>query len=132
MADISPTNTSPGIPAGAQKTANENIAQWDVCYAVSGTESAIADVATEAKTDVDGIALRAATSGNIVYLATTGDSIDTGISLTTGLTYYLSDTGGIMPESDLTTGDWVVRVGIGSTTAQYLDVDIKNYARQYG
>ena len=79
-----------------------------------------ASVSTDA---VVGLTITPGVNGG--YLATGGSIILVGATMAVGVTYYLGSTPGeIVPESDVSTGDAVTRIGTASTTTQ-LDLDIK-------
>lgn len=65
-----------------------------------------------------GVALNGASAGQPVAIQTEGD-ITIGGTVVVGEIYVLSDTaGGIMPEGDLETGDYVAVLGVGISTTQ--------------
>ena len=81
-----------------------------------------ASVSTDA---VVGLTITPGVNGGYGYLATGGSIILVGATMAVGVTYYLGSTPGeIVPESDVSTGDAVTRIGTASTTTQ-LDLDIK-------
>lgn len=72
---------------------------------------------TAAKAVVGGIALHAASAGQPLAVQT-GGRITIGGTVTVGEIYVLSGTaGGIAPEGDLATGDYVSKIGVGVTAA---------------
>jgi predicted transcriptional regulator len=76
-----------------------------------------ADHATVAKHAVDGIALNNAASGQPVAYLEDG-VIAAGATVTVGEIYVLSGTaGGIAPEADLASGDFVSVIGVGISAA---------------
>lgn len=91
------------------------------------------------KTDAD-LSLAAATIAGICLvggaldswgvMATNGPVILTGPTLVTTEVIFASGTPGkMMPDSDLTSGDWVGQVGMPTST-QVLDIAIKNFGHQ--
>jgi hypothetical protein len=63
-----------------------------------------------------GIALNGASDGQPLQILRSGD-ITIGATMTAGIPYYLSSTaGGLCPVADLTTGKYVVLVGIAKST----------------
>lgn len=73
---------------------------------------------------------KAAADGDTVLVASTGPLI-IGATLAVGVTYYISDTaGGIMPAADLTTGDFVTRLGTATSTS-ILQLDLDATGVQY-
>lgn len=64
------------------------------------------------------LALTKAAADNDYLIAAMTGKLILGATLVVGTTYFLSDTsGGIMPEGDLATGNWVVRVGVAETSS---------------
>lgn len=64
-----------------------------------------------------GIALNGASDGQPLAVQTDGE-VTIGAALTAGLDYYLSDEpGGICPQADLATGDYVTLVGVAISTS---------------
>lgn len=83
------------------------------------------DSATSAVRVLVGIALNGASAGQPLRVQTAG-SITIGGTVAVGTVYILSDTaGGIMPSTDVETGDYVSIVGIATTTGIIL-LDITN------
>ena len=69
--------------------------------------------------DKIGIAVGTASGASqIVGIQTTGSpTIGAGASVTAGAAYYVSTTaGGICPEADITTGDFICYVGVGNSS----------------
>lgn len=63
-----------------------------------------------------GVALNGASNGQPLAVATDGD-ITIGATLTAGLDYYLSDDpGGVCPQADLASGDYVTLIGVAVST----------------
>lgn len=64
-----------------------------------------------------GIALNGASLNQPIDVQTEGE-VTIGGTMTAGLDYYLSDDpGGICPQADLASGDYVTLVGVATTTA---------------
>lgn len=73
----------------------------------------------------EGIALTPGVADGYGVVAFNGGIILVGATMTVGTTYLASRTaGGIMPDADRTTGDYVTILGTASTTTQ-LDLNIK-------
>ena len=92
---------------------------------LSGTSYLLADAnASSALAAAEGIAITPGVSGGYGLIATGGAIILVGTTMVVGTTYIVSDTaGGIMPDADRSTGDYVTRLGTASTTTQ-LDLSI--------
>jgi hypothetical protein len=92
----------------------------------SGTTYVLADAnASAALAAAEGIAITPGVSGGYGLMATGGGIILVGTTMTVGETYLVSDTaGGIMPNADRSTGDYVTRLGTASTSTQ-LDLSIQ-------
>lgn len=70
-----------------------------------------------AEAAVVGIAMAGGSTGDTITYITSGD-VNLGATLGVGTSYYLSETaGGIQPQADLTTGEYVTFLGIGITAA---------------
>lgn len=64
-----------------------------------------------------GIALNGASAGQPLSVLTSGP-VTIGATLTAGVAYYLSDTpGGICPVADIGTGEYVVFLGLATSTS---------------
>lgn len=75
---------------------------------------------------VRGIAVTPGVSNGYGYVATSGSIILVGATMAIGETYYLGATAGeIIPDADLTTGNYVTRLGTASSATQ-LDLSIAN------
>lgn len=135
MADIVVTAANVLKGANAQTTsgtAGEAITAGELVY-IDGTDSnkiKLADAdASEAASTLVGIALHATASGQPILYATKGD-VNPGGTVVVGEIYVASGTaGGIAPEGDLATNDWLVVFGYGTTTS-IIDVDIKVVGKQ--
>ena len=79
-----------------------------------------ADANDSAKNKVDGVAWSYGGDGEQGVIVTgNGAVLNLGATLTKDTTYVLSATAGkIVPESDLTTDDYIVRIGTASSTSQ--------------
>jgi len=81
-------------------------------------EHLLADADTDAASEVDGLAISNGEDGREMWIAPAGARCNFGATLTAGTVYALSATaGGIAPEADLATGDYIVVVCIGEGTA---------------
>lgn len=80
--------------------------------------------ASAALAAAEGIAMTPGVSDGYGVVAFSGSIILVGTTMTVGETYLVSDTaGGIMPNADRSTGDYVTRLGTASSTTQ-LDLSI--------
>lgn len=70
-----------------------------------------------AETDVFGIALNGASSGQPLEVML-GGTLTIGGTVAAGVTYILSESGGICPDADGTTNDYKVTIGVGTSTAK--------------
>lgn len=102
-------------------TAGETITAGQVVYidTSDNNEIKLADCdSSSATATVAGIALTGASNGQPIKYAPSGE-ITIGATVTVGELYVLSGTaGGIAPEGDLATGDYVSFLGIGTTAAR--------------
>ena len=91
----------------------------------SGTTYVLADAnASSALAAAEGIAITPGVSGGYGLIATGGSIILVGTTMVVCTSYIVSDTaGGIMPDADRSTGDYVTKLGTASTTTQ-LDLAI--------
>jgi hypothetical protein len=81
--------------------------------------------ASAATAAVKGVAVTPGVDGGYGYVATAGSIILVGTTMAVGETYHVGSTAGaIVPDADLTTGDYVSRIGTGASTTQ-LDLSIK-------
>lgn len=127
--DLSLTAANVVPSAGYQFTdgiAGETITAGQTLY-YKETDSrywkADSDSATSAVRVLVGIALNGASAGQPVRVQTAG-SITIGATVTVGTIYVLSDTaGGIMPQADLETGDYVSIVGVATTSSAILMIN---------
>lgn len=122
MADLSITATNVAKVAGETETltAGETITAGQTVYkdTADNNKAKLADCDdTAAKATVFGIALNGGASGQPIVVQKTG-KINVGATLTVGEIYVLSGTpGGIAPEGDHATGDYVSLLGVGLTAA---------------
>lgn len=127
MADI--TVTAANVKAGANAvvktvTAGVAINAGQVVYQdTSDKKYKLADADAQATARVAGIALNDAAADQPLEVQTDGD-IDVGGTVVVGEVYLVSVTaGGIAPEADVLTGDYVSIIGIG-TVANKLKMQI--------
>jgi hypothetical protein len=81
--------------------------------------------ASSATAAVKGVAVTPGVDTGYGYVATSGSIILVGTTMTVGETYHVGATAGtIVPDADLTTGDYVSRIGTGASATQ-LDLSIK-------
>lgn len=132
MADL--VQTAANVVSGAGATVREAIAEASITagqpvYAdASSTPPGKLQPAEGAdsitQVSVVGIALNSAAVGQPVVYQTAGQ-INLGATLQVGHEYFVStNTGGIMPQTDLTSGDWSFRLGTAiSTSLLQLDLD---------
>lgn len=100
------------VRAGATITAGQAVYQD-----LTDLEYKLADADTDAASEFAGIAITDGVDGRDMLIAPPGARINFGATLTAGTIYTLSTTaGGICPESDLTSGDYVVVLAIGAGT----------------
>lgn len=68
---------------------------------------------------IRGVAITPGVDGGYGYVAINGNIILVGTTMAVGETYYVGQTAGsIVPDADLTTNDYVSRVGTASSTTQ--------------
>lgn len=122
-ADLSVTaaNVVAGSDAVIDRTHNAgaSVSAGQVVYLDSTTKNwKLADddgASVEIRTPI-GIALHAAASGQPLAVQK-GGSITIGATMTAGIVYFLSSTGGgICPVADLTTGKYVSLIGVATST----------------
>jgi glutamate synthase domain-containing protein 3 len=121
MADLS------GITA-VRPTANTQtkIVQYNATVAVgqslvkSGTKYVLADAnASAALAASEGIAMTPGVADGYGIMATGGNVILVGTTMTVGENYLVSRTsGGVMPNADKTSGDYITRLGTAATATQ--------------
>lgn len=128
MADLSITAANVATGAGAKVlrgTAGATVTAGDACY-LDGADGRfkLGDCTTSAATaKVVGIALNGASAGQPLALITSG-ALTAGATLTVGEVYVLSEAGGIAPEGDLLSDDYVTVLGVG-ISATVLAVNIQ-------
>lgn len=112
----------------AYSVAGETITQGAMVYKSSTTDRmmlADSNSATAAARTPVGIALNAASAGQPLAVALSGD-VTIGATLTPGVAYYLSDTpGGICPVADVSAGEYPCVVGM-ATSASVLRIGIQS------
>jgi hypothetical protein len=93
---------------------------------LSSGKYVIADAnASSALAAASGVAMTPGVTDGYGVVALSGSIILVGTTMTVGETYLVSDTaGGIMPNADRSTGDYVTRLGTASSTTQ-LDLAIQ-------
>lgn len=86
----------------------------------SGTKYVLADAnASSALAAAEGIAVTPGVDNGYGVMANGGGIILVGTTMTVGETYLVSDTpGGIMPNADRSTTDYVTRLGTAASTTQ--------------
>jgi 3D (Asp-Asp-Asp) domain-containing protein len=94
--------------------------------ALSSGKYMVADAnASAASAAAAGIAMTPGVTDGYGVVAFDGSIILVGTTMTVGETYLVSDTaGGIMPNADRSSGDYITRLGTASTTTQ-LDLAIQ-------
>ena len=121
MADLS------GITAvRPTSTTQTKIVQYNATVAVgqtlvkSGTKYVLADAnASAALAAAEGIAMTPGVADGYGVIAYAGSVILVGTTMTVGETYVVSDTaGGIMPNSDKGSTDYITRLGTAATATQ--------------
>lgn len=120
MADLS------GITAvRPTATTQTKIVQYNATVAVgqtlvkSGTKYVLADANASAAAAAEGIAMTPGVADGYGIIAYAGSVILVGTTMTVGETYVVSDTaGGIMPNSDKASTDYITRLGTAATATQ--------------
>lgn len=122
MADLSgitavrPTSTTitRSVKAGATCSIGQTV-QFDT----TDNEQKLADASAQATARTTGIVMTSGVDGGYMIIATGGEVELVGASMTIGDSYVQSATaGGIAPEADLTTNDWVTNIGRAKTATQ--------------
>lgn len=92
----------------------------------SGTSYVLADAnASATVAAAEGIAVTPGVDGGYGIIATGGSIILVGTTMTKGDTYLVSrNAGGIMPNADRQSGDYITRLGTAASTTQ-LDLSIQ-------
>lgn len=122
MADISVTAANVTWVSGARPRVvkgGATITPGQAVYLNTSTnEYELADADTDAASEFAGIAISNGENARDMIIAPPGAVINFGATLAAGTIYTVSATaGGICPDTDLTTGDYVVVVAIGAGTA---------------
>ena len=136
MADLSITAAQVDTDSTGQTDtliASVAITAGQVVYKTSGSQAALADNDVDAATaKVHGIAVCDAAAGQSVTIQRTGTpTIGAAASITAGAVYVLSSTaGGIAPEADLDTNDYVSIIGVG-TSDDKIRLTISNTGLQH-
>ena len=122
MADVSGiTAVRPGSSATQVRIVQygATIAAGDVLVRSSG-KYVLADAnASAALAAAEGIAITPGVDNGWGLMAFGGPIILVGATLAVGTRYMLSDTAGkIMPDSDVSSGEWSTHLGTGATTTQ--------------
>lgn len=122
MVDISQTAANVTWVSGNRPVAvkaGATIAAGQPVYLNTTTlEYELCDADTDAASNFAGISLTGGVDGRDMLIAPPGAVINWGATLTAGTIYTLSTTaGGVCPEADLATGDYVVVLAIGAGTA---------------
>lgn len=86
----------------------------------SGAKYVLADAnASATLANAEGIAVTPGVNDGFGIMASGGDVVLVGTTMVVGETYLLSPTpGGIMPNGDRATGDYVTRLGVASSTTR--------------
>jgi hypothetical protein len=120
-----------GITA-VRTTSNTRIEQGTYGATVSAGQPVYKDVAdskwkladsndTAAKASVVGIAVTPGVDAGGAIIAKGGSIVLVGTTMTVGKPYYVGATAGsLVPESDLTTGDYVSKVGTASSATEMI------------
>ena len=137
MADLTltPSSVLPGSNAVIDDSskAGETIVAGKAVYRSATTKLwmlADSDSATAEVRKAVGIAVNGANAGQPLHVQTGGD-ITLGAVLTAGATYFLSNTaGGICPDADVGSGEYVCQLGIAKTTSVLaMAIQFPNIAR---
>lgn len=98
------------------------IAVGEVLYRHTDGEHLLADADASALTKaVRGISVTPGVDGGQGIMATGGNIIFVGATMTVGVTYFLGPTAGqVVPYGDLSTGDYVVRLGTAKTATEII------------
>lgn len=98
------------------------IAAGDALYRHTDNEHLLADADASALTKVvRGIAITEGVDGGQGLIATGGNIIFVGATMTAGVTYFLGPTAGdVVPYGDLSTGDYVVRLGTAKSATEII------------
>lgn len=140
MADLSITAANVVAASDAsllQVTAGETITAGQPVYkdTADNNEYKLCDHEAQASAVVAGVALNGASDGQPMRIITTGN-LNPGATVTVGEIYCASGSvgtgnaaGGICPEGDLASGDFVTVLGIGTTTSNIaIDIQVSGVA----
>jgi hypothetical protein len=106
------------VPYGATISAGQPVVLSGSSYVPADANASAALAASTA------IAITPGVSGGYGLIALTGSIILVGTTMVVGTTYLVSPTaGGIMPDADRVTGDYVTKLGTASSATQ-LDLSI--------
>lgn len=132
MSDLSITATSVAKGAGAKvkhgNTGTAALTAGQPIYIDATTGLAEKSRANAAGTYLaDGVALHASSPGQPIAYAAKAPAFIPGATLVKGVTYVVSAAaaGGIAPQADLTTGNFVCVLGV-ATSASVLNLDLTN------
>lgn len=91
-----------------------------VYFDTSDSEYKLADSDNTSTTaSVKGVAITPGVDGGYGYIAKKGSIVLVGTTAAVGETYYVSNTpGGIAPDADIGTGDFISRIGTASSATQ--------------
>lgn len=130
MADLTITAANVIAASGATinwGTAGATITAGQAVYkdSADNNDYKLCDADAAGTANCDGIALCGASDGQPIAVITQGN-LNPGATVAVGTVYAVSTTaGGIAPEGDLASGDYVTTLGIG-TTASNIKIDINN------
>tara|TARA_B100000927_G_scaffold278638_1_gene261494 strand:- start:194 stop:610 length:417 start_codon:yes stop_codon:yes gene_type:complete len=120
MADLSITAANVIAAAGAtlkSGTAGATVTAGQVVYLdTSDSKFKVADATDANAYAAYGVALNGASNGQPIDVCVKSNDLDIGATLTVGEVYVLSESGGIAPVGDLTTGDYAVVIGVANAT----------------
>ena len=132
MADITITVANTRLGTGAQLekvTAGESVTFGQPVYkhAADNSEYKRCDASASGTADCDGIAWGYADDGeHFMLLKVASGNVNLGATLTKGTAYVVSaTTGGIAPESDLASGEYVSHIGVATSTSN-LQLNVNN------
>lgn len=125
MADLSQTATSVVTSGQSGVKTAEGIAGGTITAgmpvyadATANYKLKAADATSLAKAAVVGIALNGGATGQPIEYVIRDPALNVGATLAVGQTYVVSATaGGIAPEADITTGQFVTLLGVANTTS---------------
>lgn len=123
MADLSITPTDVDVvtsTSGSFVQFGETITPGQSVYrSTADNKFYKADCTASATARIAGIAISYASANTYGYIfSQTGGKLNLGVTLSKGEIYVVSDTaGGIMPITDLTTGQYFSQIGIAETTS---------------